>query len=242
MKTANCNKKIELESQDIAYLKSLGFEDKDMKQIEDACNISTFALFRKGIDDENKIITNVEAMMLLEAEEFFSVVSRSAFHFSSSKIVPKTYNEFSISVDSGALFSDKPSKLNEYKQMDITYRDVKIMQNSPHLYAKDIHCDYVVEIPYSFWEELNKYDYYDKISDYLSDVVGLSQGEFLLDCNYSLEELTEKYDYIVDELYDTRCGENVEALKGEKMFRIASQIMEAEEKRTSLKEQDEPEY
>lgn len=238
---------IRLANSDKQFLKSIGYKHKDMKQIEDACNKSTFAIFKRGVNsDECRIISNNETKELLGNEEFLSLVSRSAFQFSATKIVPKTFMEYSVIADSGEMLNGKPSRLTDYKKMEETVNGIKAIQNFPHIYATNIAWDVdydedyeylptVVEIPMNIWIEFDDSDYVEGISDYISDVTGYCHEGFTIECNLNIEELYDLKERIDNDLSkeyedgETNWAANLECILEE--IDSAIIIMEAESDR-----------
>lgn len=119
---------IELSENTKAYLVSIGYSEDDFKQIEDAMNQSTFAIFLNGEVDRCKIVTPKEAKKLLGEEMFAGVVARSAFHFSASQVVPNTMGEYILDVDSGEMLGGSPSLLKEKNTLQLCLKDLVAYQ------------------------------------------------------------------------------------------------------------------
>lgn len=81
---------------DKEYLKSLGFLDEDMNQIERATTKTVYML-----NDKEKI-NCMKAVDLLGRKNFLSAIGRSAFHWNTSKETEDRKN--TISFDSSKLF------------------------------------------------------------------------------------------------------------------------------------------
>ena len=75
---------MELTNEDNEYLRKLGYEDKDFKQIIMAMKVTTYKL------DIGGRISRKRAIELLGRENFLSGISRSAFHYTAYRIVPET--------------------------------------------------------------------------------------------------------------------------------------------------------
>lgn len=87
---------MELTKNDKELLKSWGYENEDIKQIERATGVR-FTKYKV----DNKEISIDEAITLLGREEFLSGISRSAFHWSSART---TKNGKTVLFDSSRLF------------------------------------------------------------------------------------------------------------------------------------------
>lgn len=72
---------MKLTKEDKNILISWGYTDSDLNQIETALNKTTYTLE----SDNNRVITAKEAKSLLGNEVFLSGLSRSAFHWTSSR-------------------------------------------------------------------------------------------------------------------------------------------------------------
>lgn len=83
---------------DKGILKSWGYPTDEFPQIEEAVNRSVYTLTDK--EKETKISWN-KAMELLGQRDFLSGISRSAFHWSASRMVDKNRT---IYFDSSVLF------------------------------------------------------------------------------------------------------------------------------------------
>ena len=87
---------MELAKEDRAFLASLGYEERDLPQIEDALHASrtTYSL-------DGEPITRAQALHLLGRESYLAGISRSAFHFTA---VQSTENGKTVGFDSYKLF------------------------------------------------------------------------------------------------------------------------------------------
>lgn len=102
-----------LQKQDVDILKSWGYLDSDIPQIQKAIKVSTYELYKRlnpnaevFDEDRSKLLrelTAKEAYRRLGGEAFLSGIGRSAFHWSS---VRDCVNEnYFVMFDSGALFN-----------------------------------------------------------------------------------------------------------------------------------------
>ena len=74
---------MKLTVEDKKILREFGHkENKELKQIERAISKTTFTVFTRGKCDE-KEISLIDALELLDRKEFLSGIGRSAFHWSS---------------------------------------------------------------------------------------------------------------------------------------------------------------
>ena len=133
---------MELSENTKAYLIFIGYDESDFKQIEEAMNRSTFAIFLEGEGGSCKVITPNEAKELLGEETFAGAVARSAFHFSASRVVPNTMGKYIISIDSGEMFGGKPSLLKKKDTLELNVKDLMAYQHFPHIYATNIQWDF----------------------------------------------------------------------------------------------------
>ena len=87
---------MELAKEDRAFLASLGYEERDLPQIEDALHASrtTYSL-------DGEPITRAQALHLLGRESYLAGISRSAFHFTAEQ---STENGKTVGFDSYKLF------------------------------------------------------------------------------------------------------------------------------------------
>lgn len=97
---------IKLTNKDKEYLKSIKYEENDFAQIEEAINKSTFKIFKEGNVDRYKVVDYETARDLLGDETLLNGISRSAFHYSTSRIIPHTFGKYNIHIDSGILFTN----------------------------------------------------------------------------------------------------------------------------------------
>lgn len=84
---------------DIALLKSWGYMQKDIPQIQEAVLRSSYELYEKKTD-KTKFISASDAISILGREIFLSGIGRSAFHWSSSRET----EDYVVSFDSRILF------------------------------------------------------------------------------------------------------------------------------------------
>lgn len=95
-------KEMILEEKDINTLKEWGYSDRDIKQIQEAVEITEYTKHElKPPYKDVKSLTALEAYELLGNEMFLSGISRSAFHWSASREYCKKYG---VSFDSSKLF------------------------------------------------------------------------------------------------------------------------------------------
>ena len=87
-----------LTTEDKAILRSFGHPDNDFNQIEEAINRSTFTL------DEKEVVNAYDAIYILGKYNFLSGISRSAFHWTSSR--ESSDGKHSIHFDSRILFKN----------------------------------------------------------------------------------------------------------------------------------------
>lgn len=94
-----------------------GYEQKDLKQIQEAVNISEFRLYDKTITEMQGYyrgspasikISAEQAYELLGQETFLSGIGRSSFHWGSSREIEGTESRYSVSFDSETMFSRNP--------------------------------------------------------------------------------------------------------------------------------------
>lgn len=97
---------IKLTNKDKEYLKSIRYEESDFAQIEEAMNKSTFKVFKEGNVDRYKVVDYETARDLLGNETLLNGISRSAFHYSTSRIISHTFGKYNIHIDSGILFTN----------------------------------------------------------------------------------------------------------------------------------------
>lgn len=90
---------MELTTKDIELLKSWGYLQEDIPQIQKAISRSSYSLYNGNTDEEN-FISASEALDILGRKEFLSGISRSAFHWSASRERKK----YTVFFDSSALF------------------------------------------------------------------------------------------------------------------------------------------
>ena len=91
---------MKLTTNDIELLKSWGYLQEDIPQIQKAISRSSYSLYNEKTDDEN-FISASEALDILGRKEFLSGIARSAFHWSSCR---RTSKGDAIYFDSSALF------------------------------------------------------------------------------------------------------------------------------------------
>lgn len=90
---------MKLTTSDIELLKSWGYSQKDMSQIQEAILRSSYELYEKKTD-KTQFVSATKAISILGRERFLSGIGRSAFHWSSSRET-KTHV---VSFDSRILF------------------------------------------------------------------------------------------------------------------------------------------
>lgn len=182
-----------LSKENKAYLKFLGYEESDMKQIEDACNESVFAVFRIKSrlpfeQEEVKIVTAEDMKQFLGEEKFIGSVARSVFHWGASGQIPRTMQEFGFIIDSGEMLGGKPSKLlKNFAPLETTVEEIIIMQNTPHIYATEIEWD--IE-----WDEV--YEILDNMT--------VEEAAKALDIpvvHYDRMTTSERHDYAFDKFH-----------------------------------------
>lgn len=95
-------KEMILEEKDINILKEWGYSDNNIKQIQEAIEVTEYTQYElKPPYKDVKSLTVLEAYRLLGNEIFLSGISRSAFHWSASREYCKKYG---VSFDSRKLF------------------------------------------------------------------------------------------------------------------------------------------
>ena len=101
-----------LQKQDIDILKSWGYPDKEIPQIQEGIKVSTYELYKRlnpdaeDFEGRSKLVRNLtakEAYRRLGREAFLSGIGRSAFHWSSVRDC--TNENYFVMFDSGALFN-----------------------------------------------------------------------------------------------------------------------------------------
>ena len=91
---------MKLTTKDIELLKSWGYLQEDIPQIQKAISRSSYSLYNGKTDEEN-FISASEALDILGRKEFLSGIARSAFHWGSCR---ETSKGDVIYFDSSALF------------------------------------------------------------------------------------------------------------------------------------------
>lgn len=95
-------KQMILQTKDINTLKEWGYSNKDIKQIQEAIEVTEYTKHELVPPYKDvKKLTAAEAYRLLGNEQFLSGISRSAFHWSASREYCKKYG---VSFDSSKLF------------------------------------------------------------------------------------------------------------------------------------------
>lgn len=95
-------KEMILQTKDINILKEWGYSDKDIKQIQEAIEVTEYTKHELEPPYKDvKSLTALEAYKLLGNKMFLSGISRSAFHWSASREYCKKYG---VSFDSSKLF------------------------------------------------------------------------------------------------------------------------------------------
>lgn len=118
-----------LTKSDKEILLKIGYKENNLKQIQDAIDVSTFSLYEAGTYNKETVISAEEAYELLGQGVFLSGISRSAFHWSSVREVPDTDDLYRIMFESDALFTDRPHVTKDYKGEDkVTVAHVLLMQ------------------------------------------------------------------------------------------------------------------
>ena len=85
---------MKLTEKDKNYLRNLGNKDADLKQIEEAANVTTYT-------NRGKRISRNKAIELLGREEWLSGISRSAFHWTAGRMAK---DNTEVDFDSSRLF------------------------------------------------------------------------------------------------------------------------------------------
>lgn len=97
-------KDMKLEERDINTLIEIGYEEKDISQIQKAIEVSTYNLHEaKPPYTEVKNLTASQAYKIVGRLEFLSGIARSAFHWSASRECLRR-KEYLVGFDSTALF------------------------------------------------------------------------------------------------------------------------------------------
>lgn len=206
-----------LTDKDKKYLKSIGYEERDFNQIEEAMNKSTFGVFVEGDIDKCKVVDYETARELLGNEKLLSGLSRSAFHCSTSRIIPHTFEKYSLSIDSGILFTNNKSRLLKKHNIDFDIDRVEKLKDTPCIRIYDIEWDITddyydtdyeddleklqmlpdeIIIPF---EKIIGMDMND-IAEYISNETGFCHYSFDIECNYEIDELYEIINKIDKEL------------------------------------------
>lgn len=228
---------MQLTNKDKEYLKSIGYEEKDFTQIEEAMNKSTFAIFKEGEIDKCKVVDYEKARDLLGNEGLLSGLSRSAFHFSSSREIPHTFGKYSISIDSGVLFVKiGQSKLLDKNDENFDLKEVELLRHNPCIKVSGIEWDTYDEDKEEYEEDIDlpkeilipcykipgEVSTLDDVSEYLSNVTGFCHyGGYDIECNFTIDELYEmikKIDKELDGEYEdgeTTWASNLECMKEE---------------------------
>ena len=202
-----------LTDKDKKYLKSIGYEETDFAQIEEAMNKSTFGVFVEGDIDKCKVVDYETARELLGNEKLLSSLSRSAFHCSTSRIIPHTFGKYSLSIDSGILFTNNKSRLLKKHDEDFNLDSVENLKDIPCIRVFDIKwdtrdddyeddLDTLQMLPDEIIIPLEKtigMDM-DDIADYISNETGFCHDGFDIECNYEIDELYEIIDKMDKEL------------------------------------------
>lgn len=185
-----------------AYLVSIGYDENDFKQIEDAMSQSTFAIFVEGEGDSCKIVTPKEAKELLGEEVFAGVVARSAFHFSASQVVPNTMGEYIVTVDSGEMLGGRPSLLKEKDTLELNVKDLIAYQHFPHIYATGIQWDFD---PEDLAQDIIEGSLVEK-------ALGKSEEQIIAEAR-QYDKVSEEdelvYDYVLDAIHHNRINEEI---------------------------------
>lgn len=227
---------IKLTDKDKEYLKSIGHEESDFAQIEEAINKSTFGVFREGDASKCKVVDYEMARDLLGSKTFLSGLSRSSFHYSTSREIPHTFGKYSISIDSGVIFNSKPSRLLTINNKNFDLESVKHLKDTPCIRVFDIKwdtrdddyeddLDTLQMLPDEIIIPLEKIPEYanelDMVSDYISNETGFCHDGFDIEFNYEVDELykmIEKIDKELDGEYEdgeTTWASNLECMKEE---------------------------
>lgn len=185
-----------------AYLVFIGYDESDFKQIEEAMNRSTFAIFLEGEGGSCKVITPNEAKELLGEEIFAGAVARSAFHFSASRVIPNTMGKYIISIDSGEMFGGKPSLLKKKDTLELNVKDLMAYQHFPHIYATNIQWDFN---PEDLAQDIIEGGLVEK-------ALGKSEGQIIAgamqyDKGSSEDDIV--YDHVLDAIHHNRISDEV---------------------------------
>lgn len=193
-----------LTDKDKKYFKSIGYEETDFAQIEEAMNKSTFGVFVEGDIDKCRVIDYETARELLGNEKLLNGLSRSAFHCSTSREIPHTFGKYSISIDSCVIFNSKPSRLFTINDKNFDLESVKYLKDTPCIRVFDIKWDITdddyeddldtlqmlpdeIIIPFEKTIGMDM----DDIADYISNETGFCHDGFDIECNYEIDELYE---------------------------------------------------
>lgn len=193
-----------LTDKDKKYLKSIGYEETDFAQIEEAMNKSTFGVFVEGDIDKCKVVDYETARELLGNEKLLNGLSRSAFHCSTSRIIPHTFGKYSLSIDSGILFTNNKSRLLKKHDEAFHLDSVENLKDTPCIRVFDIKWDTrdddyeddldtlqmlpdEIMIPFEKTIGMDM----DDIADYISNETGFCHDGFDIECNYEIDELYE---------------------------------------------------
>lgn len=193
---------MELSKNTKEYLISIGYSESDFKQIEDAMNQSTFAIFLEGEEGSCKVVTPKEAKRLLGEETFAGAVARSAFHFSASQVVPNTMGEYILTIDSGEMLGRRPSLLKEKDTLELNVKDLIAYQHFPHIYATNIQWDFD---PEDLAQDIIEGGLVEK-------ALGKSEEQIIAEAR-QYDKVSDKddivYEYVLDAIHHNRISEEV---------------------------------
>lgn len=226
---------IKLTDKDKEYLKSIRYEKTDFAQIEEAMNKSTFGVFEEGNIDKCKVVDYEMARELLGSKTLLSGLSRSAFHCSTSRIIPHTFGKYILSIDSGILFTNNKSRLLKKHDESFDLDSVENLKDRPCVRVFNIKWDTSdseyegeedVDLSSEIIIPLEKIPEHandlDMVAEYISYETGFCHyGEFEIECNYEVDELyemMEKLDKELDGEYEdgeTTWASNLECMKEE---------------------------
>lgn len=138
---------IKLNKNEKELLSSMGYAEKEIKQIEEFLQQITFALFRTEDNSECSIIGYSQASKLFSKEQLlYSIVDISFFSSKTTLIVPHTMNSFYLQMDSYEAFKVQTSPSWVINTLDTyeneTFFEVEKQRATPTLYAIDVEWDF----------------------------------------------------------------------------------------------------
>ena len=112
-----------LTEEDLKILKKMGFLKADLGQIDKSYVVTRYAIFKDGDDDRCIIITPEKARKLLGDTDFLESLTRSSFHWSTSREI-KGIDGYTVDFDSSELFREKVSRFTKLPSLKETYEDI----------------------------------------------------------------------------------------------------------------------